>query len=143
QGAAHARSRLLLFLNSDALVHEGWLPPLLERAAEPRVGAVAPRFLNLDGSVQEAGALLYREPATAAYGAGETESVELRRPRMLDYASAACLLVERRAFDEVGGFDPAYGKAYYEDVDLCLALASQGYLTVYEPRSAVTHVHGW
>jgi hypothetical protein len=52
-------------------------------------------------------------------------------------------LVKRRAFNEVGGLDAVYSPAYYEDVDLCLALASHGYLTAYEPRSIVTHACGW
>jgi len=143
-GAAYARAEFLVFLNDDALVHTGWLPPLLETAASsPKVGAVGPRFLDVDGSVQEAGALLFGDAATGAYGRGCPDSVaELRRPRVVDYISGACLMVRRCAFNEVGGHNPIY-TAYYSDVDLCLTLASHGYLTVYEPRSVVTHVFGW
>jgi GT2 family glycosyltransferase len=144
QGAAAARGEFLVFLNSDALVHDGWLPPLLEAAADRRVGAVGPCFLNLDGTIQEAGALLYADATTRGYvQPGPDAQADAQRARIVDYASAACLLVKRRAFDEVGGFDPVYSPAYYEDVDLCLALASAGYLTAYEPRSVVTHAGGW
>jgi GT2 family glycosyltransferase len=144
QGVEEARGAFLVFLNSDALVHAGWLAPLLETASNPAIGAAGPRFLNPDGSVQEAGALLFRDVLTGAYGRGEPDATgELRRPRAVDYVSAACLMVDPRAFDEVGGFDPLYGAAYFEDVDLCLSLAAHGYRTAYEPRSVVTHVHGW
>ncbi len=143
QGASHARGEFLVFLNSDVLVAPGWLRPLVSRGASARVGAAGPRFLDPDGTVQEAGPLLYRSGITSPHGRAEVDAQGSRRPRIVDYVSAACLLVRRRAFDDVGGFDAAYGAGYYEDVDLCLALARRGFLTVVEPRSTVTHVFGW
>jgi GT2 family glycosyltransferase len=142
QGAAHATGRFLLFLNNDVLVHPGWLPPLLAAvAADPRTGAAGPCFLNLDGSLQEAGALLARSGSTLDYGADDdAERPEYRFPRQVDYLAAACLLVRRSAFCDVGGFDARYGLVYFEDCDLCLSLAAAGWRTVYEPRSRVTHV---
>ena len=140
QGATFSRAPYLLFLNSDAIVHADWLPPLLERAADEHVGAVAPLLLNLDRSVQDAGALIDREAETALYGyGGEPEDPDWAFSRVVDYASAACLLVRRSAFNLIGGFDPAFGLGYYEDVDLCMALGEHGFFTVYEPRSLVTH----
>jgi hypothetical protein len=50
--------------------------------------------------------------------------------------------VRRDAFEAVGGFDPAYAPAYYEDVDLCFALSARGMPAVYEPRSRVVHARG-
>src|SRR5205823_135115 len=99
--------------------------------------------LNLDGSLQIAGALLARSGSTLELGYGEdARAAAYRFPRIVDYLSGACLLVRRSAFDEVGGFDPIYELAYFEDADLCLSLAAQGYRVVYEPRSIVTHVRG-
>jgi GT2 family glycosyltransferase len=57
----------------------------------------------------------------------------------VDYASANGLLVSRRAWDVVGGFDERYYPAYFEDVDLCLALAAHGFRTRYEPQARVVH----
>jgi GT2 family glycosyltransferase len=144
QGAARARGRYLLFLNNDALVGPDWLPPLLERIeSDERIGAVGPRLLNLDGSLQIAGALLSRSGSTLEHGYGEDADADaFRFPRIVDYLSGACLLVRRAAFDEVGGFDPVYELAYFEDADLCLSLGARGYRVVYEPRSTVTHVRG-
>ena len=45
----------------------------------------------------------------------------------------------RRAWEQVGGFDDDYHPAYYEDVDLCLALRESGYQVLLEPRSRVWH----
>jgi GT2 family glycosyltransferase len=144
QGAARARGRYVVFLNQDAFVHAGWLPPLLGRIeADERVGAVGPMLLNLDGSVQCAGALLSRSGSVACYGEGESpEQQEYRFTRVVDFLAGACLLVRRRAFSDVGGFDPAYGLGYFEDADLCLTLAANGYRCVYEPSSKVTHLRG-
>jgi GT2 family glycosyltransferase len=144
QGANLARGSLLLFLNSDVVVQRGWLSPLRERiAGTPDVGAVAPRVLNLDGTLQEAGALLFANGYTQFYGFGDDpERAQYRFPRELDYASAACLMVSRRAFFGVGGLDSIYSPAYYEDVDLCLGLRDNGYRVLYEPRAVVTHARG-
>lgn len=143
-GASHAVGKFVLFLNSDALVHPGWLPPLLARTVDNEtVAAVGPRFLNLDGSLQSAGALLSRAGATLTYGNGDDpDRPEYSFPRSVDYSAGACLLIRRSAFNEVGGFDPAFGLIYFEDADLCLALWQLGHRVVYEPRSSVTHVGG-
>jgi O-antigen biosynthesis protein len=144
QGALHAVGRYLCFLNSDAMVQPGWLEPLI-RALEddPVAGAALPCLLNLDGSLQEAGSMVGMEGGTRAIGDRE-ESTEFvfRFRRYVDYGSAACLVIRRSTFLALGGFDPAYPIAYYEDVDLCFSLSELGLRTVYEPRSRVVHVRG-
>lgn len=141
QGAALGTGRYLCFLNPDAIVEPGWLPPLLETLdADPRAAAAVPMLLNMDGTLQEAGSLVGFDGETWAYGHGDDPSDPAYRfRRYVDYGSAACMLVERAAFEVAGGFDPAYQPAYCEDVDLCLALAARGDRTVYEPRSRVRH----
>jgi O-antigen biosynthesis protein len=142
QGAALARGRVLVFLNPDAMVGGGWLPPLLEALeADPWVGAAVPRLLNPDGTVQEAGGLVFSDGRTMLYGFGEpADHPRYRFRRYVDYGSAACLAIGRRTFLALGGFDPVYAPAYCEDVDLLLRLRSHGPRTVLEPRSEVVHV---
>lgn len=142
QGAALARGRVLVFLNPDAMVTDGWLPPLLEALeGDPWSGAAVPRLLNLDGTVQEAGGLVFSDGRTMLYGFGEPAAVpRYRFRRYVDYGSAACLAVGRRTFLALGGFDPIYARAYCEDVDLLLRLRSHGLRTTFEPRSEVVHV---
>jgi GT2 family glycosyltransferase len=142
QGVLHAVGRYVCMLNSDAFVEPGWLPPLIEvLETDPRAGAVVPRLLHLDGVLQEAGGVVGSDGSTRALGDGDDpEELQYRFRRYVDYGSAACLLMPRSAFLQIGGFDPAYPLGYCEDVDLCFALRERGLRTVYEPRSKVRHV---
>jgi GT2 family glycosyltransferase len=144
QGAAMARGRHLVLLNSDAWVRPGWLEPLIDVAdADPCVAAVAPKLLYPDGRLQEAGSIVWRDARVRQYGDGDAPNrPEYNFRRTVDYASAACLLVRRDAFISVGGFDPRFAPVYCEDVDLCLALAAGPGHVVYQPRSVVEHVRG-
>jgi GT2 family glycosyltransferase len=142
QGAALAQAPLLLFLNSDAMVHPGWLEAMLAALDSAGwVGAVVPRYLHEDGRLQEAGALLAQDGTVLTYGDGDDpDRLRYRFRRVVDYGGAACMLVRRAEFLALGGFDAVYAPAYYEDVDLCLRLAQTGRATLYEPRALVTHI---
>jgi GT2 family glycosyltransferase len=144
QGADLASGAYLCFLNPDAFVQPGWLPPLLEVfQRNPPAGAAVPLFLNPDGHVQEAGSAMDSQGAAMAIGDGDDpRSFEVRFSRTVDYGSAACLVVRADLFREVGGFDPVYSPAYYEDADLSFKLADRGFASVYEPRSRVVHIRG-
>ncbi|MDP2291981.1 MAG: glycosyltransferase [Actinomycetota bacterium] len=138
QAALHARGELLLLLNSDVEVQPGWLPPLLEVLDRRQsVAAVSPALLHADGTLAEVGSVLLSD--------GETMSLvddhewELSRPRAVPYASAACMLIRRSVFSAIGGFDAAYVRGYYEDVELALDLRARGLLVVSDPRSRVRH----
>lgn len=143
--AQRAVGRYLCFLNSDAIVTPGWLPPLVARLqTDPHVGAVVPCLLHQDGTLQEAGSLVGCDASTRAYGDGDDPGrPPYRFARVIDYGSAACLLMRRDAFGAVGGFDVVYDRAYCEDVDLALSLRQHGWVSMYEPASTVVHLrHG-
>jgi GT2 family glycosyltransferase len=151
QGAELARGQVVCLLNSDALVEPGWLPPLLETLAEPGVGAVVPLLLNEDGTVQEAGSVVDSIGHPHAVGGGghvfggggSASDFQYRFRREVDFGSAACMLVRRELFLELGGFDETYSPGYFEDTDFCFRLHERGLRTIYEPRSRVVHVrHG-
>jgi GT2 family glycosyltransferase len=144
QGGERARGRYLCLLNSDAIVQPGWLEPMLEALEEAGAGAVVPLYLNENGSVQEAGSVVDSiGHAHAIGGDGDARDFQYRFRREVDYGSAACMLLPRELFFELGGFDDAFSPAYFEDTDLCFRLNERGLRTIYEPRSHVVHVrHG-
>jgi len=142
-GARFARGRHLVFLNDDTEVEPGWLPALVAVAeGGPRIGAVGSRLLGVDGTLQEAGSILWRDAGTHQVGRGlPAGSTAYDRVRDTDYCSGCGLLVTRAAWEAGGGFDEAYFPAYHEDVDLCLSLRAHGFRTVYAPQARLVH-HG-
>lgn len=145
EGARMARSEVLVFLNNDAFVMPNWLDPLLKCFDEDSaLGAVQPKLLFPNGSVGDAGGLVFADGKAWNYGKGQgiADSPLVNVRRCPDYVSGACLAVRKEAFESVGGFDPRYAPAYYEDTDLSFALEKQGWKLLYEPASVVVHIEG-
>jgi GT2 family glycosyltransferase len=140
--ARFARGRYLLLLNDDSLVETGFIDRLLRIIEEDdSIAAAGGRILSADGKLQEAGSVLWNDGWVAHVGAGlPADSTAYRSVRDVDYISANGLLVDRQAWDAVGGLDERYFPAYYEDVDLCLAFLDRGYRVVYEPRAQLRHL---
>lgn len=140
-GAAATSGEFLVFLNDDIEVLPGWLEALVETAdRHPDAGAVGSLILFPDGVIQEAGAITWRDGSTLCVGRGESigaNPYDFVRP--VDYCSACSLLVRRQPWEALGGFDPRFFPAYYEDVDLCFGLARAGYRTFFQPRSRALH----
>lgn len=134
--ADRARAPRLLLLNPDVQFTPGWYEPLADALGSERVAAVSPVLLDPDGSVQEAGADI------DADGFTHPRLVVPTGPAVVEYASAACLLVSRDAFGEVGGFDPAFVPAYFEDADLAMRWSEIGRDVVVHPGSRVLHDRG-
>ena len=141
-GVEKARGEYVVLLNNDAEVTAGWLERLMATLhGETAAGAVGPRFLYPDGRLQEAGAFIRPDGYSLQQGKAGTAppSSFHETPQPVDYCSAACLLMRRQHFLELGGFDPFYEPAYYEDVDLALRLRSIGLLTYYCGEAVVVH----
>lgn len=141
EAAALARGRCLLLLNNDARVEPGAIAAAAGRlAAEPDLGAVGGPIVLLDGTLQEAGSIVWRDGTSQGVGRGEDPlRGEFQFRRDVDYCSGAFLMVRRDLFDRLGRFDPAFAPAYYEETDLCLRIWEAGLRVGYEPRARVTH----
>ncbi len=139
QGAAAARGRYFALLNDDCVVQAGWLEELLATfAAHPSCGIVGGTLLNEDGTLQEAGSVIWPDGSTRAIGyAAQPPYSEFAR--RVEYCSAASLLVRREVWDTLGGLSDAYYPAYYEDVDFCLNAAARGWEVWYQPLSRAVH----
>ena len=141
RGAAEGSGEFLVFVNDDVEVLPGWLEALVDTAnRHPDAGAIGSLMLSPEGVIQEAGSIVWRDGSTMGVGRGESvEASPYTFPRRVDYCSACSLLIRRRLWEALGGFDSGYFPAYYEDVDLCFALAEAGFQTLFDPRSRVIH----
>jgi GT2 family glycosyltransferase len=150
RGASLADGRLLLLLNSDVLPATlGWLGRLASfHDATPRIGALGPKLLFEDDSLQHAGLYFRRSAAWAAwenahYFKGlhrDLPAANVARP--VPAVTAACLMIERSLYEEVGGMRSIYIQGDYEDSDLCLRLGEAGYQNWYRPEVALYHLEG-
>ncbi|TWB24553.1 GT2 family glycosyltransferase [Nitrospirillum amazonense] len=142
--AEAAQGRYVCLLNNDAFVQPDWLTALVAPfQVDTAVGATGPLFLYPDGVVQEAGGIIDANGYPIRLGRGDkTPSLELLKPKFVNYISAAALMIPRDIFMEVGGFDLAYEPAYYEDTDLCMKIQAMGYKVLYCPDAQVIHIEG-
>lgn len=144
RGAAESRGEYIVMLNNDTEVTAEWLDALVGTADERSdVGVVGCRLVYPDRRLQEAGGIVWSDGHGWNYGRGQSpDSGSYSFVREVDYCSGAALLIRRALWDELGGFDPAFAPAYYEDTDLCFRARARGWKVVYQPRATVFHVEG-
>lgn len=156
QGARLGRGELLLLLNPDCELHGEQLQALVEALeADASLAAVAPRLLHADGSTQASlmdhpgfwSPLFFGTPLERWW----PNSPELRRwfcrGRDLEVDQdcpqppAACLLVRRAVWEELGGFDEDLA-LFFNDADLCTRMAHRGLRVRYLASVGVVHHTG-
>jgi len=149
EGVRWLDSEYVLFLNNDTEVRTPeWLSQLVGYARIPGVGAVGARLLFPDGSVQHAGIITgpYGGMCSAAFrllpGGADGYLDYPRLARNYSAVTAACLLMRRDLFWQVGGFDEERFAVAYNDVDLGLRLRDRGWRSVYAPRAELFHYEG-
>ena len=144
RAAAAARGRWMVLCNNDIEGTDGWLRALLDCAeSADDIGVVTPKYVYPDGSLCEAGGIIWRDGTGANYGRGEDPSLfQYEYRREVDFGSAAALLVRTDLWRELGGYDERYLPMYYEDVDLCFEARERGLRVMYEPRALVVHHEG-
>jgi len=150
-GVRATSGEFVVVANPDVEWHPDALDALLAAAQRwPDGGAFGPLVITKQGEVYPSARRLPTlstgighaffgwwwngNPWTAAYRMDREPPSE----RVTGWLSGCCLLLRRSAFEEVGGFDPAYFM-YFEDVDLGERLGKAGWRSVYVPSASVTH----
>jgi GT2 family glycosyltransferase len=143
--AAQVQNDLLLFLNNDTeVISPDWLAEMASFAVRPDIGAVGARLLYPDGAIQHAGVALGIGGAAGHVDKGVQPFPGAFAPwhdetRIVSAVTAACLLVDRAKFVDVGGMDDVNFTIDFNDVDLCLRLAARGWRTVYCAQATLIH----
>lgn len=131
-GVKESKGEYILLLNNDTEVIQGdFLDKMVGYASQKHVGAVGIKLLYPDNKVQHAGVVLgYGGVAGHVYVTASKDDNGLMGRLAMPYnysaVTAACLLVSRKKFDEVGGFDEKL-KVALNDVDLNLKFLDKGY----------------
>jgi glycosyltransferase involved in cell wall biosynthesis len=144
-GAEQSKGEYLLFLNNDTeVISPDWVQGLLEHAQRPGVGMVGAKLLFPNDTIQHAGVLLSERDIAFHPFYGQDPKLDifsyiyLANVRNTSAVTAACSMVSRKKFNEVGGFDTKL-RVTYNDVDLCLRLLDKGYVNVYNPFVELYH----
>ena len=145
QAMREAHGEFFLLLNSDAFPKGDAIAVLVEFLRKnPRVGLVGPRVLNADGSLQvschpfPSPGFAWLENLWLSRGYNRWAHDDVRR---VDFVIGACMLLRRKVFNEVGGFDVRFFM-YAEEADWQRRMQDLGWETVFVPSACVTHLGG-
>jgi len=140
-----ARGEIVGFINNDIeVISPEWLDELVSICLQPGVGAVGAKLLYPDDTLQHAGVVLgiggvgnhafKHQPA--AYNGYFSRATLISSYSAL---TAACLVISKEVFLQVGGFDAENLAVAFSDVDLCLRVIEAGHRNVWTPYSLLYH----
>ena len=145
RAVARCTREYVLLLNNDIeIIEPDWLTEMVSAAARPGVGAVGARLWYPNKTLQHAGVIvgLGGVAGHAHLGLRPGNPGYLGRAVLLQSftaVTAACLLVKRAIFEEVGGLDEKNLPVAFNDVDFCLKLVQAGYRNVWTPHAQLIH----
>jgi len=142
---ARAQGELVALLNNDIeVVSPDWLSEMVSIALQPGVGAVGAKLLYPDFSVQHGGVILgvggiagHAHKHLARSDPGHGGRAQLMQS--FSAVTAACLVVRKSLYEQVGGLDEAHLGVAYNDVDFCLRLRQSGLRNVWTPWAELLH----
>ncbi|CAN5448379.1 N/A [soil metagenome] len=143
-GAREATGEFVVFLNNDTeILSADWLQQLLYYAEQPDVGASGALLVYENRTVQHAGVALGMRGTADHTMRGFPLDVDgyagsLACAREVSAVTAACMMMRKSLFEEVGGFNEHFFTAY-QDLDLCLRLRARGLRIIYSPEALVVH----
>lgn len=138
------RGELVCLLNNDIeVITEDWLEELVSHALRPHVGAVGAMLYYPGDTIQHAGVVTGVHGVAAHPYSGMPRGYpgQMSRARLtqgLSAVTAACLVVKRAIYEDVGGLDEMLAVAF-NDVDFCLRLRARGYTNIWTPFAELYH----
>jgi GT2 family glycosyltransferase len=148
QGIYKAKGKYIMLLNSDTLVKKRVFEKLIKFAEKKKsAGAVVPRLVNKDSSIQGSVFLLptirrvIRQYWLGEKGLLDKYWVKGEKPAKVEAAVMAAFLITPQAMKKVGLLNERYFM-YYEDLDYCRRINTSGLKVYYYPKATVVHYHG-
>ncbi|MCX6816280.1 MAG: glycosyltransferase family 2 protein [Candidatus Beckwithbacteria bacterium] len=136
-GAKKAKGEWLVFLNADTVADKNWLKEMVKLVKHKRL--IQPKIKIYQTNKIDCVWGDYLWPGWGrAHGRGETDKGQYEVNRQADYANGTCLMIEKKFFLELGGFDENF-KFFYEDVDLNLRARKQGGQAWYGAKAMIWH----
>ncbi|MBI1779540.1 MAG: glycosyltransferase [Proteobacteria bacterium] len=140
-----ASGDLLCLMNNDIeIIDASWLNELVSHAVRPEVGAVGPKLLYPNGTIQHAGVVLGAGGVAGHAYAGSPDGApghqqRLRVCQQVSAVTGACMVLRKAVYQEVGGLDEQRLRIAYNDIDLCLRLRRAGYALIWSPHAVLRH----
>ena len=141
-GLQHASGEILVLLNQDTVVQQGWLAALVAAfERHPDAGIVGSKILGSDGrTLQHAGGHIERPLILGKhYGHGELDDGQYDEPCQVEYVTGAAMALRRALLSKIDSLDEGFYPGYFEDVDFCLRAQAAGYSIWYEPQAVLHH----
>ncbi|CAD5915773.1 UDP-N-acetylglucosamine--peptide N-acetylglucosaminyltransferase 110 kDa subunit [Planktothrix agardhii] len=146
-GAIYAESEYLVLMNSDVFPKsKGWLSKMLKfYSAYPQIGALAPKLIYEDQSLQHAGMFFEKTTfpfwVTAHYYKGFPDRYQpAQRSRRVPAVTGACLMIKKDLYQQIGGYTTEYIIGDFEDSDLCFKCSELGYESWYFAEVELYHL---
>ncbi len=143
-GGEISAGRFVIMLNNDTRVVSGWLDNLIGSFdIWPNAGLIGSKMHYADGSLQEAGGIIWRDGSAWNYGRNDDPNrPQYSHARQVDYISGCSIAMPTALWLDLGGFDAFYRPAYCEDVDLAFRVRSCGREVWFQPQSRIVHYEG-
>ena len=141
----HARGEVLCLLNNDIeVITPGWLTEMVSHAVRPEIGAVGAMLYYPDDTIQHAGVFLGLGGVAghAFLRLPRGHEGQMNRARLVQNYSAvtaACLVVRRAVYAQVGGLNESDLAIAFNDIDFCLKVRAAGFRNVWTPFAELYH----
>lgn len=138
-------SEFVLLLNNDVeVINKGWLSEMVSLAKQEDVGCVGAKLYYTNGLIQHAGVILgiggvagHSHKCFSQDHHGYFSRLKLRQD--LSAVTAACLLVKKSVYNQVGGLNEEDLTIAFNDVDFCLKVRDLGLRNVWTPFAELYH----
>jgi glycosyltransferase involved in cell wall biosynthesis len=143
-GVSLARGSLIALLNNDLeVINPDWLSEMVSHALRSEIGAVGARLWYPDKTIQHAGVILggggIADHAHANVPDGPGYFGRAHLTQNFSAVTAACMLMKRDLYLELGGFDEINLPVAFNDVDFCLRLRERGFRIIWTPHAELFH----